>query len=431
MHVDPITLADLEVLAARDGGPGILHLVDATRTRVGHKALRRRLTQPLSSVHEIREVQTALPRLTGPHPISLVNDELIHRAERYIRSNVLVSRAGRARARIDELAMRVRYRSVLAELRAGQAALRDLTAFGRTLASRLLENGPPPLLRRFGERLTRATGDVDQALGSGPLLHADRIVREDLRDELLEIIEILGELDALRSMALAGEARGWIAPELVESPEFLLEVEGAYHPFLDGATPNPITLNGGEPLVFLTGPNMAGKTTYLKTAALVVFLAQTGMSVPASTARLAPIEVLLTSLNPADNLRDGISYFYAEILRVREAAEILAQGRTAMVLFDEVFKGTNVKDALEASAQVIRGFARTRRSGSIFSSHLSELFDTLRTDPAVQFCQFDGEVVGGVPVFDYQLTGGVSEKRFGLLLLEQARVPELIAKISG
>jgi DNA mismatch repair ATPase MutS len=153
--------------------------------------------------------------------------------------------------------------------------------------------------------------------------------------------------------------------------------------------------------------------------------------VPATAARLAPIEVLFTSLNPADNLRDGISYFYAEILRVREAAEILAEGRKAMVLFDEVFKGTNVKDALEASAQVIRGFAQTRRSGSIFASHLSELFDTLRTDPAVRFCQFDGEVVGGVPVFDYTLASGVSEKRFGLLLLEQAQVPELIARISG
>lgn len=272
---------------------------------------------------------------------------------------------------------------------------------------------------------------MDRALSSGPLLNTDRIIREDLGEEVLEIIGILGELDALRSMALAGEARGWVTPELVDSHDFLLEAEGTYHPFLEGAHPNPIALTGGEPLVFLTGPNMAGKTTYLKTAGVLVLLAQTGMNVPASAARLAPVEFLFTSLNPADNLREGISYFYAEIQRVREAAEILAHGRTALVLFDEVFKGTNVKDALEASAQVIRGFARTRRSGSIFSSHLSELFDTLRTDPAVRFCRFDGEIVGGAPVFDYKLASGVSEKRFGLLLLEQARIPELIARITA
>jgi len=176
---------------------------------------------------------------------------------------------------------------------------------------------------------------------------------------------------------------------------------------------------------------MAGKTTYLKTVALVVLLAQTGMNVPASSMRLAPVEVVLTSLNPADNLRAGISYFYAEILRVREAAEILAGGRKALVLFDEVFKGTNVKDALEASAEVIEGFAKTRRSGSIFASHLSELYETLRTNPAIRFCQFDGEIIDGSPVFAYELASGVSEKRFGLLLLRQARVPDLIAKISA
>jgi DNA mismatch repair ATPase MutS len=432
MHVDPITLADLEVLVARDGGPGILDMVDSTRTRVGRQALQRRLTRPLGTVEEIRAVQAALPRLIGPHPIDHITEEAIQRTERYIGSNVLPSRGvGGTWARLAELWMRMRYPAVLTELREGQVALRELTAFGRRLASRLLSDAPPSLLRGFGERLADRTSEVDRALSSGPILNTDRIVREDLREEVLEIIGILGELDALRSMALAGEARGWVRPELVDSPDFLLEAEGAYHPFLTGAHPNPIALNGGEPLVFLTGPNMAGKTTYLKTAGLLVLLAQTGMDVPASAVRLAPIEVLFTSLDPADNLRDGISYFYAEILRVREAAEILAEGRTAMVLFDEVFKGTNVKDAIEASAQVIRGFARTRRSGSIFSSHLYELFDTLRTDPAVRFCQFDGEVVGGVPVFDYKLASGVSEKRFGLLLLEQARIPELIARITA
>jgi DNA mismatch repair ATPase MutS len=257
------------------------------------------------------------------------------------------------------------------------------------------------------------------------------LVREGLRDEVLDIVRILGELDALRSMALAGEIQGWATPELVESSEFLLEARDAYHPFVNGATPNPIELKGGEPHVFLTGPNMAGKTTYLKTVALLVLLAQTGMKVPASWLRLAPIEVLFTGLNTTDDLRQGISYFYAEILRVREAAAILARGQKALVLFDEVFKGTNVKDALEASAQVIEGFAKTRRSGSIFASHLSELHETLRTNPAVRFCQFDGEIVGGVPVFRYELVAGVSDKRFGLLLLRQAQVPELIARISA
>ena len=184
-------------------------------------------------------------------------------------------------------------------------------------------------------------------------------------------------------------------------------------------------------MVFLTGPNMAGKTTYLRSVALVVILAQAGMGVPASRVRLSPVEALFTSLNPSDNLRAGLSYFLAEVLRVKAAATILAEGSRALVIFDEVFKGTNVRDALDASAEVILGFARARRSGFIFSSHLAELVDVLKANPAIRFCCFDGEIDHGVPHYSYELKAGVSDKRFGLLLLRQAEVPELIARISA
>src|SRR5262249_49489295 len=132
-----------------------------------------------------------------------------------------------------------------------------------------------------------------------------------------------------------------------------------------------------------------------------------------------------------DNLRAGLSYFLAEVLRVKAAATILAEGRRALVLFDEVFKGTNVRDALDASAEVILGFARARRSGFIFSSHLTELVDVLAPAGTIRFCYFDGDIVAGLPHYAYQLREGVSTKRFGLVLLRQAQVPELMARISA
>jgi DNA mismatch repair ATPase MutS len=209
-----------------------------------------------------------------------------------------------------------------------------------------------------------------------------------------------------------------------------LDAEGVYHPFVTEPVKNPVRLSGGEPLLFLTGPNMAGKTTYLRSVAIVVWLAQVGMGVPATRVRLTPVEALFTSLNPADNLRAGLSYFLVEVMRVKAAATILAEGRRALVIFDEVFKGTNVRDALDASAQVILGFARSRRSGCIFSSHLSELFDTLKTNRAIKYCYFDGELVDGAPRYGYRLREGISDKRFGLHLLMQAQVPELLERIA-
>jgi DNA mismatch repair ATPase MutS len=153
------------------------------------------------------------------------------------------------------------------------------------------------------------------------------------------------------------------------------------------------------------------------------------MGVPARSARLTPLENLFTSLNPADNLRAGLSYFFAEVLRVKEAASLLAEGRRALVLFDEVFKGTNVLDAVEASGEVILGFARARRSGFIFSSHLTQLVDLLRNNPAIRFRCFDGEILGGAPSYSYTIRDGVCDKRFGLLLLRQAQIPQLLAQI--
>ena len=230
-------------------------------------------------------------------------------------------------------------------------------------------------------------------------------------------------------MAIATRTLGWSIPELVASDGFVLEGEGLSHPFLDDPVENPITIAGNEPVVFLTGPNMAGKTTYLRAAALCVLLAQVGMGVPARELRLAPVEVLLTSLNPSDDLRAGLSFFQAEVLRVRDAAEHLARGDRCFVLFDEVFKGTNVKDALEASALVIRGFARASGSGFVFSSHLAELEGELATDDRVRFHCFEGRLEGGAARYSYRLEDGISAQRFGLHLLREAGIADRLEEI--
>jgi DNA mismatch repair ATPase MutS len=232
-------------------------------------------------------------------------------------------------------------------------------------------------------------------------------------------------------MGLATARLGWALPEVLDAHDFEVEADELHHPFVADSVGNPIGLNGGEPMVFLTGPNMAGKTTYLRAAALALILGQVGMGVPAARARLTPVEVLLTSLNPADNLRAGLSFFFSEVLRVRQAAEHLAQGRRCFVLFDEVFKGTNVRDALEASTAVILGFAKARRSGFVFSSHLTELVDTLESEARIRFYHFDGRVVDGKAEYSYRVRPGVSDQRLGIHLLEQADIPELIAKIAA
>ncbi len=261
------------------------------------------------------------------------------------------------------------------------------------------------------------------------IFRADRYLRFQRRADFQRFFGLLSDLDALIAMAAAGKARGLVFPEFVDSPEFLLEGEEVFHPFLDRPVGNPVRVAGGKTLVFLTGPNMAGKTTYLKAVAVSVFLAHIGMGVPATRFRLSPLDMCFSSLTAEENLREGLSYFMAEVRRVRQVAEALASGQRAFVVFDEVFRGTNVRDALDASRLVILGFARSRRCGFIFSSHLVELAEDLKEDPAVRFAFFDGQIRDGRASYQFRIREGVSQQRFGLLLLEQEGVPELLGSL--
>ena len=429
LRIDGTTLSDLEVLEGR-GGPGLLQLLDRTQTRAGAVALSRRLSAPMVRARDIRAVQDALDALAGFAGIVVLEDRLLRAAESYLRSSIVLGSGNRLRAMVQEIWLRLRYRDVYREMTEGLEAIRGLRRTLARVAEALGSPGIPALLRDLGARLGRVALRIERAFRVRSPLAADRELRGPCRDEIVDALAAIADLDALQTMALAGRDAGWCRPELLEPGEFHLEVSGAVHPFLPEATPNPVRLTGGEPLVFLTGPNMAGKTTYLRTVGLLVLLAQTGMRVPARSMRLSPVEAVLTSLNPVDSLRRGVSFFYAEVLRVQEAARLLAEGCPSLILFDEAFKGTNVRDALDASTEVIRGFARSRRSGSIFSSHLTELAGRLGDAP-VRFSRFEGEIRDGEPRFTFRLEAGVSETRFGMLLLEQARVPELIRRIGA
>lgn len=430
MQIDGITLSDLEIFSSADGSGGLFRLIDRTATSRGRAALRKRLEAPSADCEVIRRTQDAV-RFLQLHPrFLLLTDPALESVASYLRSNIVLRATWPPAARLEQAWMALRYRDLLGELELGVQNTVALFTHVAQASQSIITRGAPLLLFEAAQRLQETAEMVLRARSEATsLLGVDRRLRGGCRERIEQALDLLGELDALTAMADATESLGWTMPELVEAEAFSLDAEGIFHPFLPQAVPNPARLSGGEPMVFLTGPNMAGKTTYLRAVALVVLLGQVGMGIPARRARFTPVQALFTSLNPADNLRAGLSYFLAEVMRVKTAAHLLAAGRRALILFDEVFKGTNVQDALEASAEVILGFAKARRSGLMFSSHLAELAGILRSNPAIRFQYFDGDIVQDTPRYTYQLHDGVSDKRLGLVLLRQAGVPELIRQI--
>jgi len=399
--------------------------------------LRFRLENPLTGASGINQVHDALRCLIAAGLSLGFDRQLVDQVDRYLRSSdEPTSRSHTATRWLESGWALLRYPQFIRFAREGVAITQDLVRRTMLLVAQVRAADPPLEVRRIVDQIDVLTDRTTHHHNRPPrsawdTLEADRWFREARRTDLLRLLSLVGELDALLAMAAACDELGLTLPTPVAESAFALRIEGVRHPFLPRAVPNPVSVTGGETLVFLTGPNMAGKTTYLKAVGIALHLAHCGMGVPAASMSFTPVDGLITSLRPEDNLRAGLSFFLAEVRRVAHVAQWLALGKRAFVIFDEIFRGTNVRDALEASKTVIRGLAKATASGFIISSHLTELADDLRDENTVRFAHFDGEILDGVAEYSFRIRDGVSRKRFGLQLLEQEHVPQLLAAISG
>jgi DNA mismatch repair protein MutS len=433
LFIDAKTRRDLELFRTREGAQGVVDLLDLAQTSGGSRALRTRFENPSSDPDLIRQVQDGIRflvkgDLSFPVPPGLVED-----VARYLESSWDVGSNRRGlRFLLDVAVVQLRYRALLRFARDGVGATALLLEHLLPFLEDLLDRAPPEGIERLAEALLGLGrqlwgGNEGTPRRATRVLRQDRHLRKELRAAFRELMELLFDLDALMAMGEGVKRFGLVFPELVDSPHLVLEGEGIFHLFLDEPVPNPVDLPRGERLIFLTGPNMAGKTTYLKAVSISVYLAHVGMGVPAASLRLSPLDALFASLTPEENIREGLSYFMAEVRRVREVAEAVAGARRALVVFDEVFRGTNVKDAFDASRLVILGFARQPHCRSLFSSHLVELAEDLAHEPGIRLTCFEGGLQEGRAVYDYRLKEGVSDQRFGLYLLEQEGVPKLLS----
>ncbi len=257
------------------------------------------------------------------------------------------------------------------------------------------------------------------------VLRLDRTFRFDGRAALTRLLQIVYELDALVSLAEVSAAHGFVLPVVEDGPVRVLG-EGVVHPFVAGAVGNPVALTQHTRLLFLTGPNMAGKTTYQRAVATALYLAHLGIGVPARQFHFVPVQQLLTSISLNDDLHAGISFFRAEALRVKALARAIADGQRVVALMDEPFKGTNVKDAFDASLAILRRLAAAENCLFIVASHLIELGEQLAACTGIDYRYFDAREHGDRLEFDYRLHPGVSGQRLGMRVLREEGIFELL-----
>jgi DNA mismatch repair ATPase MutS len=243
------------------------------------------------------------------------------------------------------------------------------------------------------------------------------------------LLELFYELDALYSLAKAHQVYHFQFPHWIDDEKPYLAVEQAAHPLVSNAIGNNLTLSPDKNFLFLTGANMAGKSTFIKTIGIVVYLSHIGMGAPAQKITLTVMDGLITNLNIADNVVKGESYFYNEVQRIKNTVLKINDGKKNCVLIDELFKGTNILDAMKCSTKVIEGLQKLRSSLYILSTHLYEISENLQPYQNIQFSYFETSVKDKELHFEYHLTPGISQDRIGYLILEREGVVTLLDAI--
>lgn len=254
-------------------------------------------------------------------------------------------------------------------------------------------------------------------------------VREKFKIKTQELIDIFCRLDAWYSMAVAVKTYKLSFPEFVSRDTPFIEAKGLYHILLSKPVPYDLQMNPDHHFLFLTGANMAGKSTLIKSVGSSVFLAHIGMGVPAEKMQLTLFDGLLSNINVVDNIAKGESYFFNEVQRIKNTIEKIGNSKKWLVLIDELFKGTNMIDAMKCSLTVIKGLLKIKNSLFILSTHLYEIGEELKVYPSISFRYFETDVTNDQLSFSYQLKEGISNDRIGYVILKREKVVEMLERL--
>ena len=285
---------------------------------------------------------------------------------------------------------------------------------------RLLKETP---LRKLSET------DPGEKLTVRQNLYFGFYLRGRYRTDTLELIDIFSRLDAWYSMAMAVKTYQLSFPEFIEQDSPVIDAKGLYHILLNKPVAYDLKMDAQHNFLFLTGANMAGKSTLIKSVGSAVFLAHIGMGVPAQQIKLTLFDGLLSNINVVDNIAKGESFFFNEVQRIKNTIQKINDGRKWLVLIDELFKGTNVQDAMKCSSAVIKGLIKIKNSLFILSTHLYEIGDELKAFPNISFRYFETNVKDDQLEFTYQLKEGISNDRFGYFILKKEKVVDMLDKL--
>lgn len=438
MQIDNTSYNDLNIFHHEEEY-SIFNKLNFTRTVDGRNWLLKYFSNPFSDQKQIDETQQLLKsilRKIDQWPVSISNGTILV-LEKFYDSNVdsIPSNANF----VNALSYKLFHTADFSLVKYSIAHFADFLRGMSQLASAFDNEESPLILRSYLRRamdlmnkhvaIDLAKRDPVQPFSWNETIYYGNFIKDHFRQQTFELINIYGRLDAWYSMAFAVQKFDLSFPVFLNQAQPLIDAQELYHILLPKPVPYDIHMSKDSNFLFLTGANMAGKSTFIKSVGAAVFLAHLGMGVPAKGLTLTLFDGLLSNINVVDNVVKGESYFFNEVQRIKNTIIKINNGKKWLVLIDELFKGTNVQDAMKCSLTVVKGLIKIKNSLFILSTHLYEIGEELKAFENISFKYFETSVSDDQLEFSYQLKDGISNDRLGYLILKREKVVDLLEKL--
>lgn len=438
MVIDQTTYNDLSLFHHEEEF-SIFHKLDFTLTTEGREWLFKFFSNPFSERRSIEETQKIIRLVASKKaewPISISNGTLMVIEKFYDNT---IDTIPDPPSWINAFTYRVFHTPDFSLVKYSVGHFADFFRGMKKLIQLLDTEDAPLLLRSFLHRAADLMNRpiIQQLADRDPLtplnwketVYYGGYIRDHFKNPSFELIGIFGRLDAWHSMAVAMDKFQLSFPVFVDEEQPLIDAHQLFHILLPTPVPYDVHMSKESNFIFLTGANMAGKSTFIKAVGCAVFMAHLGMGVPATGMTLSVFDGLLSNINVVDNIAKGESYFFNEVQRIRNTILKINDGRKWLVLIDELFKGTNVQDAMKCSLTVIKGLIKIKNSLFILSTHLYEIGEELKPYPNICFRYFETSVSDEQLSFSYQLKDGISNDRLGYVILKREKVVELLENL--
>lgn len=433
---DRQTMEDLNLLG-RFKKDSIINIFDSTTTRNGRQMLESMFRSPMTDAGEINARSEMFKYYRGLEFSFPFDEEQVEQIEYFLNLN-----GGENSTSAAMGIYLCKFKQIFAndknyeKLHEAIAVLADVTLQMQSFIAGFPNEGCPikAEIDAFNSVFTsqellaiKKIAGLKGKLSLGQTVKADRLFRVRLREGVDKMMSLIAHLDVCMAVGKAARERKYGFAHAVESEHRFVDIKGVWHPSLLKPVANDIRIDSEHNVFFLTGVNMAGKSTFMKAVSITYYLAQMGFPVPAESMEFTPVEGIYTSINVPDDISQGYSHFYAEVLRVKGIAQRVAEGRDLFIIFDELFKGTNVKDAYDATLAVTDAYASHRNCLYIISTHIVEVGPALAEKCGnVQFRFLAAQMQDNKLVYPYKLAEGISADRHGMTIIMNERILDII-----